>query len=71
MMEKQRSQLSSETLLRIDEAADRLALKTATLRSRILKRQIPYVRIGRSVRIKSSVVDNLIASGEIPVRRSA
>jgi excisionase family DNA binding protein len=70
-MDTRRQQRQQEILLRVDEAAERLAIKPATLRARILKREIPFVRVGRSVRIKVSTIDALIADGEVAVRRSA
>jgi excisionase family DNA binding protein len=58
----------TEKLLRVDEAAERLGLKPATIRARILKRQVPYVKLGRSVRLRESMIMAMIAAGEIPAR---
>jgi excisionase family DNA binding protein len=58
----------SETLLRVDEAAERLGLKPATVRSKILKREWPYVKIGRSVRLKESMIARMIEDSGVPAR---
>jgi excisionase family DNA binding protein len=58
----------SEKLLRVDEAAERLGLKPATVRSKILKREWPYVKIGRSVRLKESMIARMIEDSGVPAR---
>ena len=58
----------TEKLLKVDEAAERLGLKPATIRSKILKREWPYVKLGRSVRLRESVVAAMVAAGEVPAR---
>ena len=50
-------------LLTVQEAANRLGLKAATIRRRILERKIDYVKNGRSVRIPVEVVERVIATG--------
>lgn len=58
----------AEKLLRVDEAAERLGLKPSTIRSKILKREWPYVKLGRSVRLRESVVAAIMADGDVPAR---
>ena len=58
----------TEKLLRVDEAAQRLGMKPATIRSKILKRELSYIKLGRSVRVRESVIMDLILAGEIPAR---
>ena len=53
-------------LLTVEEVANRLGLKTATIRRRILERKIDYVKNGRSVRIPVETVERIIASGYRP-----
>jgi excisionase family DNA binding protein len=53
-------------LLTISEAAQRLGLKTSTLRFWIWTRKIDVVRIGRAVRIKDTTLDALIVDGTTP-----
>lgn len=53
-------------LLTIPEAANLLGLKCATLRTWIWTRQIEYVKLGRSVRLREDVLQDLIEQGTIP-----
>ena len=56
-------QKTSHQLLTIFEAAARTGRKVSTWRRDILLRRIPYVKIGRSVRIPVEVVERLIRDG--------
>lgn len=58
--------ITSKQLLTVKQAADRLGLKPATIRRRILERRLTYVKLGRAVRIPVEVVDALIASSYRP-----
>jgi excisionase family DNA binding protein len=53
-------------MLTVEEAAERLGVKAATIRSWVWKRQIEFVKISRSVRISDKVVERLIRSGTRP-----
>lgn len=53
----------STQLLTVSEAAARTGRKVSTWRRDILLRRIPYVKLGRSVRIPIEVVDRLIREG--------
>jgi excisionase family DNA binding protein len=56
-------------LLRIEEAADRLGLKTSTVRKLIYRRQIPAVRpTKRAVRVREDVIDALVIHGYVATR---
>ena len=57
------------TLLTVDQAAERLGLKPATIRFWIWQRKIRFVRIGRAVRIPVAVVEDIIERGTVPARR--
>lgn len=52
-------------LLGVREVARQLDLSESTIRSWVLKRRIQFVRLGRAVRIPSSVVEQLIQSGTV------
>lgn len=54
---------TSERLLTVLEAEARTGRKASTWRRDILLKKIPYVKMGRSVRIPVEVVDRLIADG--------
>lgn len=58
--------ITSKQLLTVKQAADRLGLKPATIRRRILERRLTYVKLGRAVRIPVEVIDALIASSYRP-----
>lgn len=56
-------------LLRVEEAAEVLNVKPSTVRAWLLRRKLPFVRIGlRAVRIPRDAVERLIAEGTIPAR---
>ena len=54
--------ITSKQLLTVAQVANRLGLKEATIRRCILERRLPYVKLGRAVRIPVEVIDALIAS---------
>jgi len=56
-------QKTSDQLLTVVEAAARTGRKVSTWRRDILLRRVPYVKIGRSVRIPVEVVERLIREG--------
>jgi len=58
--------LTSKQLLTVTEVAYRLGLKPATIRRRILERRMPYVKLGRAVRIPIEAVEALIAASYRP-----
>ena len=53
-------------LLTVNEVAERLGLKVATIRRYILERKIDYVKYGRSVRVPLEAVEKMIAAGYRP-----
>ena len=56
-------------LLAVEQAAERLGVKPATIRSWILKREkIETVKVGRLVRIKESSIQKLIDDNTISPR---
>jgi len=55
-------------LLRISEAAEITANKESTWRKWILLRKVPFVKIGRSIRIEASFVEKMVAEGRVPAR---
>jgi excisionase family DNA binding protein len=57
---------TSKQLLTVAQVADRLGLKQATIRRRILERRLPYVKLGRAVRIPVEAIDALIAASYRP-----
>lgn len=57
---------STSDLLTLPEAADLLRLKTSSLRAWVLRRRIPYCKVGRLVRLRRCDVENLISSSLVP-----
>jgi excisionase family DNA binding protein len=55
-------------LLTLPEASALLRLEVSTLRAWILRRKIPYCKVGRLVRIRRADVEALIAASLVPVR---
>lgn len=55
-----------DRLLNVGEAASLLGLKVATLYTWASERRIPTVKIGRALRIRKSVIEDLIANCERP-----
>lgn len=55
-----------EQLIDVNEFAQRLNLKTSTIRRWLLLRKIASVKLGKSVRIPASEVDRLVQEGERP-----
>ena len=55
-------------LLSIKEASELLALKPATIRAWLLRRRLPRVNCGRSVRIPAEAIAQFIERNTIPAR---
>ena len=58
--------ITSKQLLTVAQVAERLGLKEATIRRYILERKLPYVKLGRAVRIPVEAIEALIASSYRP-----
>jgi excisionase family DNA binding protein len=58
-----------QRLLSVDKAAERLGLKPATIRAWLLRRKnLPFVRCGRAIRIPAEAVERFVAENTIPAR---
>jgi excisionase family DNA binding protein len=53
-------------LLTVEEFAFALGQKPRTIRQRIWRRELPVVRLGRNVRLRAELVDDLIQEGTTP-----
>lgn len=59
----------STAMLRVEQAAERLAVQPATIRNWIWNRRIVYVRIGRrAIRIPESEILRIIEAGTVAPR---
>jgi excisionase family DNA binding protein len=56
-----------DKLLTAQEAADRLGTSLRFVRRLIFERRIPFIKVGRHVRIAASDVDAFIAAGRVEV----
>lgn len=56
----------SNKLRSVPYAADRLGVKESCVRSWIYQRKIPYVKVGRAVRISEATIEEIIARGTVP-----
>jgi excisionase family DNA binding protein len=66
------SQVENDRLLSPKEAAERLGVKLPTIRRKILRREISFVKLSsRCVRIPLSEIVRLITNGTVPAREVA
>jgi excisionase family DNA binding protein len=56
-------------LLTVNEFAARTGWKPCTVRKKILRRELGYIKMGRSVRIPESELERLITNGFRPALR--
>jgi excisionase family DNA binding protein len=56
----------AERLKSLPDAAERLGVSVKCLRGWVWKRTIPYVKVGRAVRISEAVIDEIIERGTVP-----
>ena len=57
--------LTMEQLLSPQEVADRLGTSLRFVRRLVLERRIPFIKVGRHVRIATSDLDAFIAAGRV------
>jgi excisionase family DNA binding protein len=60
----------SRGLLTVVEFAEALGRKPATVRQMVWRRQVEFVRVGRSIRFKPETVEEIIMEGTVPVREA-
>ena len=56
----------NKRLLTVDQFADATGLKPKTVRQKIWRRELEYVKIGRNVRLRADLVNELIERGTVP-----
>jgi excisionase family DNA binding protein len=57
-------------LLTVAEAAEALSLKVSTIRAWLLRRRLPFVRCGRSIRVPSEAVESFIEKHTVLAKES-
>lgn len=60
----------ADHLLTLPEAVPMLRVKVSTLRSWVLHRKIPYVKLGGRVFLRRSDLEALIAASVVPAREN-
>lgn len=63
--------MAESALLTLAEASEMLRLRISTLRAWVLRRRIPYVKVGRLVRVRRADVEALIQRSTVPAREGA
>jgi excisionase family DNA binding protein len=58
-----------DTLLTVEQAAERLGTSVRFVRRLVFERRIAFVKVGRHVRITTADLDAFIAAGRIDARR--
>jgi excisionase family DNA binding protein len=58
--------LNMTRLLTVDEVAELTGWRPATVRQKIWRRELPYVKLGRSVRFKEVEIQKIIESSTVP-----
>lgn len=56
-------------LYTIRAAAERLAIKPATLRFWIWTNRVEYIKVGRGIRISDDTIQTVIERGTVPAKR--
>jgi excisionase family DNA binding protein len=57
-------------LMTVREFAEAVGLKPASVRQKIWRRELEFVRIGRAIRFKPETVEKLIDAGTVPAREA-
>ena len=60
--------MASDRLLTLREAAERTGFRESTWRAWVLRRLVPYHKIGRSVRIAQADIERMIERARVPAR---
>ena len=60
--------MSTGRLLALKECAERSGHKVSTWRAWILRRKVPYYKIGRSIRIAENDLTRMIEQSRVPAR---
>ena len=56
----------NQQLMTVKEFAEVVGWKPSTVRQKIWRRELTYVKVGRSVRLKPETAQRLIESGTVP-----
>jgi len=62
--------MTNRRLLTVEEFAAATGWKPSTVRQKVWRREIEYLKMGRSIRFKPETVDKLIEAATIPALES-
>jgi len=57
--------MTNDRWLRVSEAAQRSGMSVAWWRQRILRREVPFTRLGRAVLINATEIDRMLRAGRV------
>lgn len=57
-------------LMTVEQFAETVGLKPATVRQKIWPREIEFVRIGRAIRFRPETAEKMIEAGTVPAREA-
>jgi excisionase family DNA binding protein len=57
-------------LLTVEQFAEAIGLKPSSVRQKVWRREIEFVRVGRAIRFKPETVEQIINQGTVPVLES-
>jgi excisionase family DNA binding protein len=66
--EKRKMSVLKRGLMTVEQFAEAVGWKPATVRQKVWRREIDFVRMGRSIRFKPETVQKLIERGTVPAR---
>jgi excisionase family DNA binding protein len=69
LMTRNQQAEKAQGLLTVEEFAQMLGLQPATVRQKIWRREVEFVRIGRAIRFKPETANRIIESGIVPASR--
>ena len=61
-----RAEVSRQGLLTVEQFAEQIGWKPSTVRQKVWRRELEYVKIGRSVRFKPETVQKIIERSTVP-----
>jgi excisionase family DNA binding protein len=61
-------QQARKGLMTVEQFAEAVGLRPATVRQKIWRRELEFVRIGRAIRFKPETAEKLIDAGTVPAR---
>jgi len=63
--------MMKSVLLNVQQVADALNLRPATIRAWLLRRKLPFVKCGRAIRIPADAVHQFIQRNTVPAREES